>query len=145
MKSGTGDAAAGERIFYQPRGPGCFKCHTVDNRGGNVGPDLSFIARSTSRNKLIESILEPSKEIAPSFTAWKVLTRDGKEHVGLILGETFDSYVLIGTAEGKTERIHRTQIEERTALTKSLMPENLADQLTWQEFLDLLAYLMERK
>jgi putative membrane-bound dehydrogenase-like protein len=145
LSNGSGDAAAGERIFYQPRGVGCFKCHRVDNRGGAVGPDLSFIARSTSRDKLIESILEPSKEIAPAFTAWKVLTRDGKEHVGLILGETFDSYVLLGTVEGKTERIHRTQIEERTALTKSLMPDDLANQLTKRDFLDLLAYLLERK
>jgi putative membrane-bound dehydrogenase-like protein len=145
LTSGKGDAAAGERVFFQPRGVGCFKCHTIDNRGGNVGPDLSFIARSSSRDKLIESILEPSKEIAPSFTAWKVVTRDGKEHVGLILGETFDSYVLIGNVDGKTERIHRTQIEERTALTKSLMPDDLAKQLARQEFLDLLAYLLERK
>ncbi len=115
MKAGQGDAQAGERVFFHPNGPGCFKCHRADNRGGNVGPDLSFIARSSNRDKLIESILEPSKEIAPMFTAYKVLTRDGKERVGLLLGETFDSFVLIGNSEGKVERIHRTQIEERTA------------------------------
>lgn len=145
LKDNNGDARAGERIFFQPRGPGCYKCHRVDNRGGMVGPDLSFIARSANRDKLIESILEPSKEIAPMFTAWKVLTRDGKERIGLILGETFDSFVLVGDAQGKIERIHRTQIEERTAQTKSLMPDDLAQQMSQREFLDLLTFLLERR
>jgi putative membrane-bound dehydrogenase-like protein len=140
-----GDAPAGEAVFYQSKGPACYKCHTVDNRGGNVGPDLSFIARSSNRYKLIESILEPSKEIAPMYTAYRVLTRDGKERVGLILGETFDSYVLVGDAQGKVERIHRTQIEERTALKTSIMPDDLANQMTAREFADLLAFLLERK
>ena len=145
LKDGAGDARAGERVFFQPKGPGCYKCHRIDNRGGIVGPDLSFIARSSNRDKLIESILEPSKEIAPMFTAWKILTRDGKERVGLVLGETFDSFVLVGDAQGKIEKIHRTQIEERTAQDKSLMPDDLAQQLTSREFLDLLAFLLERR
>jgi putative heme-binding domain-containing protein len=145
LKDGKGDARAGERVFFQPKGPGCYKCHRVDNRGGLVGPDLSFIARSANRDKLIESILEPSKEIAPMFTAWKVLTRDGKERIGLILGETFDSFVLVGDAQGKIERIHRTQIEERTAQTKSLMPDDLAQQMSPREFQDLLSFLLDRR
>jgi putative heme-binding domain-containing protein len=145
LKDGEGNASAGERVFFHPKGAGCYKCHRIDNRGGMVGPDLSFIARSSNRDKLIESILDPSKEIAPMYTAWKVLTRDGKERIGLLLGETFDSFVMIGDVHGKIEKIHRTQIEERTALTKSLMPDDLANQMTKQEFLDLLAFLMERK
>ena len=35
--------------------------------------------------------------------------------------------------------------EERVALPTSLMPNNLPEQMTPQEFLDLLAYLSERK
>src|SRR5262249_27512486 len=145
LASAAGDAKAGERVFFQSRGAACYKCHTIDNRGGQVGPDLSFIARSSNRDKLIESILEPSKEIAPMYTAYRVLTRDGKERVGLLLGETFDSFVLIGDAEGKVEKIHRSEIEERTALSKSIMPDDLPNLMTPREFADLLAFLMERK
>ena len=57
---------SGRRLFHQATGPGCAKCHTVNGRGGRIGPDLSTIGRSLSREKLIDSILEPSKEIAPS-------------------------------------------------------------------------------
>ena len=46
---------------------------------------------------------------------------------------------------GKIERIHRTQIEERTAQAKSLMPDDLAQQMSQREFLDLLAFLLERR
>jgi putative membrane-bound dehydrogenase-like protein len=145
LATAKADAKAGERVFYQSRGAACYKCHTIDNRGGPVGPDLSFIARSSSREKLIDSILEPSKEIAPMYTAYRVLTRDGKERVGLILGETFDSFVLLGDAQGKVERIPRTEIEERTALPKSIMPDDLPNLMTPREFADLLAFLLERK
>src|SRR5262249_14710640 len=63
------DAEWGGRIFFHPRGPRFFACHRVDGRGAAIGPDLSYVGRSTSREKLIESILVPSKEIAPQFTS----------------------------------------------------------------------------
>lgn len=61
------DPAAGRRIFFHPNGAGCFKCHIVDGRGGRVGPDLSRAVGTMNRERLIQSILEPSREIAPQF------------------------------------------------------------------------------
>ena len=63
---GKADAAAGERVFYHPRGPGCYRCHQVDGRGGRVGPDLSRLASGMDRRRLVQSILQPSLEIVPS-------------------------------------------------------------------------------
>ncbi|HEV3143128.1 MAG TPA: PVC-type heme-binding CxxCH protein, partial [Gemmataceae bacterium] len=140
-----GDAAAGERVFFHPNGPGCYKCHKIDGRGAGIGPDLSRIASSMSRDKIIESILEPSKEIAPAFTTWRILTRDGKERTGMIVGEDAFSFVTVADSQGKLEKIHRREIEDRTALPKSIMPENLPEMMTKQDFRDLLAFLLERK
>jgi putative membrane-bound dehydrogenase-like protein len=142
---GKGDPAAGERLFFHPRGPRCFACHRIDGRGTAIGPDLSTIGRSTSRDKLIESILTPSKEIAPQFTTWIISTRDGRNRTGMIVEEKFDSTVVIADAEGKLETINRLDIEERQAAKTSIMPENLPALMTRQEFRDLLAYLLERK
>jgi putative membrane-bound dehydrogenase-like protein len=79
-----GDPAAGERVFFHSKGPRCFACHKIDGRGEAVGPDLSRIGAAMNREKLIESILEPSKEIAPAFVTWLVTThpcrRPGKTH-----------------------------------------------------------------
>jgi putative membrane-bound dehydrogenase-like protein len=141
----SGDPAAGERVFFHAKGPGCSKCHMVDNRGSGVGPDLSTIGRATPREKLIESILDPSKEIAPAYTAWRITTRDGKDRIGLIAGETFDSFVTVVDSQGKVEKIRRTDIEDRVAQTKSIMPDDLANQMTEREFRDLIAFLSSRK
>src|SRR5439155_26203952 len=67
LRSGNGDPAAGRRLFFHSNGAGCFKCHIVDGRGGRVGPDLSRTAGTMTRERLIQSILEPSREIAPQF------------------------------------------------------------------------------
>ncbi|MFL5340147.1 MAG: hypothetical protein ACJ8F7_08340, partial [Gemmataceae bacterium] len=141
----AGDPSAGERVFFSPTGPGCYKCHQIDNRGASVGPDLTFIGKATGRDKLIESILDPSKEVAPAYTAWRITTRDGKERVGLITGETFDSFVQVVDSRGQVEKIRRTDIEDRAALPKSIMPDELPNLMTRQEFLDLIAFLLERK
>jgi putative membrane-bound dehydrogenase-like protein len=142
---GHGDPAAGERVFFHPRGPRCYACHRVDGRGGPVGPDLSNIGRGLSRDKLIESILTPSKEIAPQYVSWHIVTRDGRVRTGIIVDEGFDSTVTLADAQGKLEVIHRTTIEERHALTTSIMPDRLYDLMTRREFLDLIAFLSVRK
>jgi putative heme-binding domain-containing protein len=117
----------------------------VDGRGGKVGPDLSTIGAALNRDRLIESILDPSKEIAPAFVTWNITTRDGKVHTGVVVEETWDSKIVLADAQGKLETLVRQDIEERTASKKSLMPDSLPDQMTPQEFRDLIAYLSERK
>jgi len=139
-----GDAAAGARLFFHPEGPKCFTCHKVDGRGGNAGPELSKIAASLNRDKLIDSILAPSKEVAPQFVAWVIGTKDGKVTTGIILHEDTNHYVL-GDAQGKPVKIMKADIEEKQAAKTSLMPDNLHDLMTLQEFRDLLAYLTELK
>jgi putative membrane-bound dehydrogenase-like protein len=142
---GPGDTAAGERVFFHAAGPRCAACHQVDGRGGRAGPDLSAVAASMNRERLIESILEPSKEVAPAFVSWNITTRDGKVHTGVIVDEGPESTVTLADAQGKLETLRRQDIEGRVASRTSLMPDNLHEQMTPQEFLDLIAYLCERK
>jgi putative heme-binding domain-containing protein len=132
--------ASGRRVFFHPNGPGCSKCHTVDGRGGRVGPDLSNIGRSTSREKLIESILEPAREVAPQFTTWTMITAGGGVHTGMIVHEN-EGRTVLGDAEGKTVELATIDIDQRTPQQASVMPEKLHERMTVQEFRDLLAYL----
>jgi putative heme-binding domain-containing protein len=143
--AGKGDPEAGERIFFHPRGPRCYACHRVDGRGAAIGPDLSAIGKALSRDKLIDSILTPSKEIAPQFTSWLITTRDGKTRTGMIVEEGPDSTYTVADAAGKLEVIQRLEVEERHAVPTSIMPDNLPELLTPQDFLDLLAFLEQRK
>jgi putative membrane-bound dehydrogenase-like protein len=138
-----GDAAAGERVFFHAGGPGCVRCHRVNGSGTTIGPDLSTIGASLSRQRLIESILAPSKEIAPRYVSWRIVTQDGKVRVGVVVDEGPHSTVTLADAEGKQHTVKRQDIEERTALTTSIMPDNLHEQMTPREFLDLIAYLAQ--
>jgi putative membrane-bound dehydrogenase-like protein len=141
----AGDPAAGERVFFHARGPRCFVCHRIDGRGAAIGPDLSLIGRSLTHEKLIDSITQPSKEIAPQFVTWLLTLRSGQVRTGLIVNEGWDSTITLADAQGKLEVIQRLDVEDRRALPTSIMPEHLQDLMTSREFRDLIAYLESRK
>lgn len=134
------DVEAGRRAFFHPNGAGCFKCHTIDGRGGKVGPDLTNAVRTMNRPQIIESILEPSREIAPQFVSWTFTMKDGKVVTGLIVQEN-EGRLTVGNAQGETIELKTADVEERTPQKISVMPEKLADRMTLQEFRDLLAFL----
>lgn len=139
-RGGNVDPAAGRRIFFHPNGPGCFKCHIVDGRGGRVGPDLSRAVGNMNRIQLIQSILEPSREIAPQFVSWTFELKDGKVVTGMVVHEN-EGKTIIGNAEGQLTEIKTIDIETRTPQKISVMPEKLAERMTLQELRDVLAFL----
>jgi putative membrane-bound dehydrogenase-like protein len=140
----AGDPAAGRRVFFHTKSAGCYKCHTINGRGGRVGPDLSTIGRSHSREKLVESIFEPGKEIAPQYVTWAFETAEGKVLTGMIVHEN-EGKTVIGDAEGKLTELKTIDIVSRVAQQKSVMPDKLPEQMTTQEFRDLIAFLESLK
>ena len=62
-----GDASRGRRVFEDPRAA-CVRCHTMDGRGGNTGPDLSLIG-AHSRGYLVESLANPAARLAGGYTS----------------------------------------------------------------------------
>jgi putative heme-binding domain-containing protein len=134
-------AAEGERIFFHPKGPGCFRCHQVDGRGGRGGPDLSTTGQVLELRRLVESILQPSKEIAPQFVAWLIAKKDGTVVNGVLLSETPEGDQTYADAQGHAFTLSASQIEDRKPLATSLMPDDLAKTLTPQEFSALIAFL----
>ena len=141
----TESEESGRRTFFHANGAGCFKCHTVGGRGGQVGPDLTVIARTMDRKKLAESILEPNKEISPQFTTWAVETTGGKVVTGMLLGEEVNGDLRLGNNLGEVVFVPFKEIETRTPLKTSIMPEKLHEAMTADEFRDLIAFLASLK
>ena len=140
---GPADAEAGRRVFAHPKLAGCYRCHRVDGRGREVGPDLSTIGR-TERRHLLESVLQPSALIAPNYQAWQIETSDGKVRTGMLVGTVLDNYTYLD-AKGELFQVNTRGVVDSHAVPTSVMPEGLADQLTDQELRDLLAFLGSRR
>ena len=136
------DAAAGRRVFFHPNGPACANCHQIEGRGRAIGPDLTGIWRMKPE-QLLESIRDPSKDIAPAFVQWLVKLRDGREVSGIDQFVDSKSDFTLLDANGTFAKYRFADIVERAPLPVSLMPPGLADRLSPQELADLLAYLTE--
>lgn len=143
--AGEGDPEAGRRVFFHPQGPRCYACHTIDGRGGAIGPELSTIGRSRPPEHLITSILKPSQEIAPRFTTWTIVTSDGRQLTGMIVDEDFSGRVTLADAQAKLTIVPQQTIDQREPQTTSIMPDKLSEQMTPQEFRDLLAFLRQAR
>ena len=138
----SGDPRAGRALFFDAKGKAqCAKCHTVGGEGGRVGPSLDRIASRRAPEFLMESILQPSKEIAPEYEAVAVATRDGRVITGLRVNETNFS-IQLNEENGRFHSFFKRDLDEVKTSKKSLMPENFADVLTVKELHDLFAYLM---
>jgi putative heme-binding domain-containing protein len=138
----AGDPRAGHKLFFDQVGkPQCVKCHSVGGEGGRIGPALDRIASRRSPEFIMESILQPSSEIAPEYEAVVVATNDGRVITGLRVNETNFS-IQIHEENGRFHSLLKRDLEQVKVLKKSLMPENLGDVLTVKDLHDLFAYLM---
>ncbi|MFQ5734227.1 MAG: HEAT repeat domain-containing protein, partial [Planctomycetaceae bacterium] len=134
----TASVAAGFKVFQKS----CAKCHKVDGKGHNVGPDISDV-RNRSREALLYDILDPNLKVEPRFTDYVVATSDGRVYNGLMISET-PAAIVLRQPEGKQQVIARADIERIRAGGKSLMPEGVEKEITVQQMADLLEYLKNR-
>lgn len=134
-----GNAARGATIFFEKGAVYCIRCHKVDDRGGEVGPNLSQIGKEKDRQYLLEAIVMPDAVIAKNYETVMVDTDDGLSFRGILKSEDEKTLVLI-TPEAKVISISKETIEQR-GKGKSSMPADLVKNLSLSEIRDLVAYL----
>jgi putative heme-binding domain-containing protein len=142
LKSGR-DYDRGRKLFAVGK---CFGCHRYDNEGGSNGPDLTAVAGRFSNRDLLESILDPSKEISDQYAAVEIRTHDERIVIGRIVNLDNDQ-VRINTDmlnPGSTVGVDRKNIESMKTSKVSMMPAGLIDTFQEDEILDLLAYILSR-
>lgn len=98
-----------------------------------------------SRDQIISSIFEPSKDLAPGYKRITVLLDDGRQLCGTESEAAGDSKTLVLITDDRTVvKIDRTTIES-LAVQGSDMPDGLADDLQPQAVADLVAFLESLK
>lgn len=140
----AGSVERGRELFHKTAGVQCRNCHRISGDGTELGPELTQIGKKYDRAKLLESLLDPSKNIEPQFMTWLVETTSGKVFTGLLVRRDAAEIVL-KDAQNKPQTIPMSEVEGTFPQQKSLMPELLLRDLTAQQVADLLEYLVSLK
>ena len=145
-----GNAAHGKDLFYGDAN--CSLCHMVEGKGGRLGPELTAVGGSRTREAIIDSVRNPSrrlawgltestKEFPQEYLSVTAVTADGKQIKGVTLNEDSFSVQIMDMGE----QIHL--LEKNTLLSysksrDSAMPKYAVDTLSDKELEDIVAYLV---
>ena len=130
-----GDSARGKLIFENI----CAKCHKLDGKGADVGPDLGTVRHQT-KQVLLTAILDPSQSISQGFEAYVMELNSGATVDG-VLGPQTATTIALKHEEGKQDIIQRKDIKSMYATNLSAMPADLEKQINVQQMSDLLEFI----
>jgi putative heme-binding domain-containing protein len=135
-----GDAARGEALF-RSASLGCFKCHAIHGAGSTLGPDLGSIGASSPIDYLIDSMLDPGKQIKDGYQATIVETKGGDVHSAIKVSQDEREMVLRDAVQDRiVVPMNRVKSERPGG---SLMPTGLTDTLQPGDLLHLVRFMSE--
>jgi putative heme-binding domain-containing protein len=138
-----GDATRGKELYLATKSQ-CANCHKLDGQGKEIGPDLTTIGKTRTREHLLESLLEPSRRIEPQYQSYIVLTTSGQVFTALMVKKDAKE-VVFKDAENKEIRLAVADMEKLSPARESLMPSGLLADFTAQQAADLLEFLSQKK
>ena len=130
----------GKAIFDQAT---CSRCHSIEGKGANLGPELSGIYKRFQGAKLLNQIVRPSAEINKDFQPQLIVVDTGQVLTGVVIKESEEQLTVLPNMlkPKKTHVLAKASIDERQTSTVSSMPVGLLDTFTIDEILDLVAYI----
>jgi len=143
IAAGGRDYDKGRKLFGEAK---CFACHRYDQEGGAVGPDLTGVNGRFNQKDLLESVLDPSKEVSDQYQAVDIDTLDGKKVSGRIVNLNGDDIkVMVNMLDPNgMVNVKQSNVDRITPSKVSMMPAGLLDTLTDDEVFDLMAYLLSK-
>lgn len=118
---------------------GCLECHSIGNRGGSLGPDLTEAGAMHSPQSLRRALLDPGAEIARPYQTIVVIPRNGNSIEGIALNED-DVSIQIRTTDGNLRSFKKENLRGLRREARSLMP-SYASKLSPAQIDSLVAYL----
>jgi cytochrome c oxidase cbb3-type subunit 3 len=145
-----GDAVRGKDLFYGDRN--CSLCHMVEGKGGRLGPELTAVGESRTRDAIMDSVRNPSrrlawglteatKEFPQEYESVTAVTAEGKEIRGVTLNEDSFSLQIMDTDE-KIHLLEKDKLRSFQKSRESAMPKYDADALSDKDLEDIVAFLI---
>ena len=117
----------------------CSNCHRLGDLGkSEVGPPLNGMG-AHGRAALLAQIIDPNREVDPSYWHWNVTTKKGETLAGVIAGENADEPDLARCGNGDVD-VKKEEIVSRENTRLSVMPEGL-EALGAEALRDILTFI----
>jgi cytochrome c oxidase cbb3-type subunit III len=146
----VGNAEHGKQLFYGEAN--CSLCHTVAGKGGRVGPELTAVGGSRTREAIIDSVRNPSrrlawglteatKEFPQEYETITVVTGDGTEIKGVALNEDNFTVQMMDSSE-QVFLLEKDKLRSFKKSRESMMPVYSPNLLSDKDLDDIVAYLI---
>jgi putative membrane-bound dehydrogenase-like protein len=136
LYEGPASFARGKLVFENQ----CAKCHKFDGKGHGVGPNLEGAARDIEY--LLVNVIDPNRVVGQPYYIRTVELKSGRIETGLLHAEDEQS-ITLKVENDVLKVIQKKDIEGKIIIQdKSMMPEGLANNMTVQDFRDLVRYVM---
>jgi quinoprotein glucose dehydrogenase len=133
-----GNRRLGYQYFNTNSTGQCVRCHSVGGQGGTVGPDLSDIGKTLSREQLLQSLIEPSARLSPGFGTVTLTLKDGQEVTGILEEERADE-LIIRTNDAEPLEVAIARIAKRENMPSGMPP--MAMLMSKREMRDVVEFL----
>ena len=112
---------AGRLVFERNT---CVKCHTTVNQDTPLAPSLKAVARGQKLEYLIESILDPNKNVKEGFEAIAVTTKTNDFYAGIRVRQSEKDLVLRDALSSSPAEYRKFIARARQDVRNKLYREN---------------------
>ncbi len=133
----TGNIDHGKSLFDVK----CSSCHRIEEKGQNIGPNLSVIGKKFDKFGLLDALVNPSASIGFGYQQTLIKTNDDQVFSGFVISRNKMAIVLRDIADQR-QVIPLEKISSEHTLQSSIMPDPVSLGLDEQTLADLAAYLL---
>lgn len=135
----VGDPDNGASVFESAT---CSDCHIIDGAGTDFGPELSKIGDKLPKAGIYEAVLDPSASVSPTYDLVHLSLARQDEVSGFVVSET-EQTVTLRMEGGIVADFAQEEILERRTSTVSAMPDDLQEQMSVDDLVDLVEFLSQ--
>lgn len=132
----TGNAQNGQKLYRSM----CASCHRTSGTGGRLGPDLSRVGVSRSREMLVNRIRGAVEGFLPGYEPVTLSTETGAPIVGVKKNEDLFSVQIMDVTE-RIQGYDKSKLRSVQNGVRSAMPRFGTDRLSDSDLNDLISYL----